>query len=101
MIFRLIKWQYNIQSWREIITPNKCTINICDRESWGNILRINNFKGILGLGNFFSQTFIYMNVLKIKLIYQPVEESDGYRVLVDRLWPRRVKKEAAKLDEWK
>jgi len=29
-----------------------------------------------------------------------VEESDGYRVLVDRLWPRGVSKEKLQLDEW-
>lgn len=28
------------------------------------------------------------------------DSSDGYRVLVDRLWPRGVSKEAARLDEW-
>lgn len=30
----------------------------------------------------------------------PAEPSDGYRVLVDRLWPRGVKKVDLKLDEW-
>ncbi|MDK6233947.1 DUF488 domain-containing protein [Aerococcus sanguinicola] len=35
-----------------------------------------------------------------KRIYEAVEESDGYRVLVDRLWPRGVKKEDAQLDAW-
>ena len=36
----------------------------------------------------------------LKRIYEPHEEQDGYRVLVDRLWPRGIKKEAAHLDEW-
>lgn len=35
-----------------------------------------------------------------KRIYEPASESDGYRVLVDRLWPRGVSKEQAALDEW-
>lgn len=35
-----------------------------------------------------------------KRIYEPAEASDGYRVLVDRLWPRGVSKERADLDEW-
>jgi DNA-3-methyladenine glycosylase len=35
-----------------------------------------------------------------KRIYDPADESDGYRVLVDRLWPRGVSKERAALDEW-
>lgn len=40
-----------------------------------------------------------MNIL-IKRIYDEPTASDGYRVLVDRLWPRGVSKERAKLDEW-
>ncbi|HSC31114.1 MAG TPA: DUF488 family protein [Gemmatimonadaceae bacterium] len=35
-----------------------------------------------------------------KRIYEPVGERDGYRVLIDRLWPRGVSKTAAQLDEW-
>lgn len=38
--------------------------------------------------------------VKCKRIYLPAEESDGYRVLVDRLWPRGIKKEDAKVDLW-
>ena len=36
----------------------------------------------------------------IKRVYDPAEASDGYRVLVDRLWPRGVSKERAELDLW-
>lgn len=36
----------------------------------------------------------------IKRVYDPAEASDGYRMLVDRLWPRGVSKERAGLDEW-
>lgn len=36
----------------------------------------------------------------IKRIYESPADGDGYRVLVDRLWPRGVAKSAAKLDEW-
>jgi uncharacterized protein YeaO (DUF488 family) len=39
-------------------------------------------------------------MITIKRIYEEPSDSDGYRVLVDRLWPRGVKKEAARLDEW-
>lgn len=38
--------------------------------------------------------------VQIKRIYEEPEESDGYRVLVDRLWPRGVSKEKARLDDW-
>lgn len=38
--------------------------------------------------------------LTIKRIYEPAEESDGMRILVDRLWPRGVSKERAALDLW-
>jgi uncharacterized protein YeaO (DUF488 family) len=37
---------------------------------------------------------------QIKRIYDPSERSDGSRVLVDRLWPRGVKKTDAHLDAW-
>jgi uncharacterized protein YeaO (DUF488 family) len=39
-------------------------------------------------------------MLKIKRIYDPVSPDDGKRILIDRLWPRGVKKEDAKIDEW-
>ncbi|HEX3246064.1 MAG TPA: DUF488 domain-containing protein [Chloroflexota bacterium] len=38
--------------------------------------------------------------LRVKRAYDPVEPSDGRRVLVDRLWPRGLKKEALELDRW-
>lgn len=41
-----------------------------------------------------------MSPIRIKRIYDPVEPGDGYRILVDRLWPRGVKKEQAALDQW-
>ncbi|MCJ0742409.1 DUF488 domain-containing protein [Pedobacter montanisoli] len=37
---------------------------------------------------------------KIKRVYDKPEKTDGYRMLVDRLWPRGIKKEDAHLDEW-
>ena len=39
-------------------------------------------------------------MIQIKRIYLPAEDSDGYRVLVDRLWPRGIKKTEAQLDDW-
>lgn len=39
-------------------------------------------------------------MIKIKRIYQPAEPTDGHRVLVDRLWPRGITRERAKVDEW-
>jgi uncharacterized protein YeaO (DUF488 family) len=39
-------------------------------------------------------------VVKIKRVYDPVSKDDGKRILVDRLWPRGLKKDAAKIDEW-
>jgi uncharacterized protein YeaO (DUF488 family) len=38
--------------------------------------------------------------LRSKRVYEKAEPSDGYRVLVDRLWPRGVSKERARIDEW-
>lgn len=36
----------------------------------------------------------------LKRIYEPYSPSDGYRVLVDRLWPRGIKKADAHLNDW-
>ncbi|MDF1816672.1 MAG: DUF488 domain-containing protein [Verrucomicrobiales bacterium] len=36
----------------------------------------------------------------LKRIYQTPSPQDGYRVLVDRLWPRGISREKADLDEW-
>ena len=38
--------------------------------------------------------------IKTKRIYEPADEADGCRVLVDRLWPRGVAKQAAAVDVW-
>ena len=35
-----------------------------------------------------------------KRVYDAAEATDGYRVLVDRLWPRGISKERAELDLW-
>jgi len=39
-------------------------------------------------------------MFKIKRVYQDLEDDDGYRILVDRIWPRGISKEKAKLDLW-
>jgi uncharacterized protein YeaO (DUF488 family) len=39
-------------------------------------------------------------MLKVKRVYAPREASDGYRVLIDRLWPRGLKREDAVIDLW-
>jgi uncharacterized protein YeaO (DUF488 family) len=38
--------------------------------------------------------------LRLKRVYEPPTTADGYRVLIDRLWPRGVSKERARLDAW-
>jgi len=38
--------------------------------------------------------------VKIKRIYDGVDDNDGIRILVDRLWPRGISKEKANLDYW-
>ncbi len=39
-------------------------------------------------------------MLRTKRIYDEPSEDDGLRVLVDRLWPRGISKEKAKIDRW-
>ncbi|MGH2841998.1 MAG: DUF488 domain-containing protein [Solirubrobacteraceae bacterium] len=38
--------------------------------------------------------------VRIKRIYDPGEPGDGYRVLIDHIWPRGVSKARAGLDQW-
>lgn len=38
--------------------------------------------------------------IKLKRVYEPASADDGYRVLVDRLWPRGLSKEKAAVDLW-
>lgn len=38
--------------------------------------------------------------VRVKRVYEPAERSDGYRILIDRLWPRGVSHDRAKLDAW-
>jgi uncharacterized protein YeaO (DUF488 family) len=39
-------------------------------------------------------------MIQIKRAYEPAGKRDGYRILVDRLWPRGIKKKDLALDEW-
>jgi len=39
-------------------------------------------------------------MIATKRAYEPYAPSDGYRVLIDRLWPRGVSKAGAHLDDW-
>ncbi len=38
--------------------------------------------------------------IQVKRVYDPPEESDGVRILVDRIWPRGMTKDRAQLDLW-
>ena len=38
--------------------------------------------------------------LKVKRVYEPAGKADGFRVLVDRLWPRGLSKDKALIDLW-
>jgi uncharacterized protein YeaO (DUF488 family) len=39
--------------------------------------------------------------LRMRRIYDPPADGDGTRVLVDRIWPRGLSKQAARIDEWR
>jgi uncharacterized protein YeaO (DUF488 family) len=41
-----------------------------------------------------------MHTIQIKRVYDPPAKDDGARFLVDRLWPRGIKKEALQMDAW-
>jgi uncharacterized protein YeaO (DUF488 family) len=39
-------------------------------------------------------------MIQLKRAYEPPSEQEGYRVLIDRIWPRGVKKEELAVDAW-
>jgi uncharacterized protein YeaO (DUF488 family) len=39
-------------------------------------------------------------MVKLRRAYEPPEADDGYRVLVDRLWPRGISKQSLVIDKW-
>ena len=39
-------------------------------------------------------------MIRLKRVYEPPSPEDGLRVLIDRLWPRALKRDAAKIDVW-
>ncbi|MDN5724794.1 MAG: DUF488 family protein [Propionibacteriales bacterium] len=41
-----------------------------------------------------------MTEFKVKRVHEDPSEDDGRRILVDRLWPRGISKQAAKIDDW-
>ena len=38
--------------------------------------------------------------VRLKRVYEPAGPMDGYRVLIDRLWPRGISRDRARLDDW-
>jgi uncharacterized protein YeaO (DUF488 family) len=38
--------------------------------------------------------------VRLKRVYEPPQRGDGYRVLVERLWPRGLAREKGRIDEW-
>ena len=49
---------------------------------------------------FFPPRYNCLAVIQVKRIYEAAAPSDGYRILVDRVWPRGVSKERAKIALW-
>jgi uncharacterized protein YeaO (DUF488 family) len=39
--------------------------------------------------------------LRVKRVYEDPEEADGERILVDRIWPRGISKDKARLSDWR
>ncbi len=51
-------------------------------------------------GNFSRAYWRRAELIKLKRVYEKREPTDGKRILVDRLWPRGLRKEDAYIDEW-
>jgi uncharacterized protein YeaO (DUF488 family) len=41
-----------------------------------------------------------IELIRVKRVYEPSQKEDGYRILVDRLWPRGLSKTSARIDLW-
>ena len=41
-----------------------------------------------------------MHAIKVVRVYDLTDDTEGYRILVDRMWPRGLRKEALRLDVW-
>ena len=41
-----------------------------------------------------------MATIELRRVYEPAADADGYRILVDRLWPRGLAHDRAELDDW-
>ena len=46
-----------------------------------------------------TDAYIHMDV-RLKRAYEPAAPADGYRLLIDRLWPRGLSRRRVKLDDW-
>ncbi|GAB6122852.1 DUF488 family protein [Dysgonomonas termitidis] len=55
---------------------------------------------VLKLMNYNIRTSQHMTEIKLKRVYEDPEGDDGFRVLVDRLWPRGMRKDHLKYDLW-
>ena len=56
----------------------------------------------LGSNYFFKDIGLNFSTMEIRIkrIYEPYSDHDGFRLLVDRLWPRGIKKEEAHINKW-
>ena len=58
-------------------------------------------RGIWGGGGFRNPGCLTIALdVQTKRVYEPTDPADGYRVLIDHVWPRGVSRERAQLDEW-
>jgi uncharacterized protein YeaO (DUF488 family) len=76
--------------FRKIIVPLRLTLGACASDLFIG-LRYNNDEIKLSTGGI---------MIRIKRVYDPVSPDDGHRFLVDRLWPRGIKKEKLALNAW-
>ncbi len=70
-----------------VICRGEIGLGVCDR---------GNRKEITGL----PRGLTVRAMFRLKRVYERASAEDGYRVLVDRVWPRGLKKEEARIDEW-
>lgn len=67
------------------------------RSSATRAFLLENYESILVLGTAIKVKLV---TIRLKRAYETAESSDGVRILVDRIWPRGISKDSARIDLW-
>jgi len=99
----LRRWTAAGATWKVLRrTASEATVALCRCDGGEEVERITSREpGLLAyIGGRDSSDQPPQRTLRVARAYDPPTPDDGARILVDRLWPRGIRKDAAALDEW-